>query len=91
MERSALMLRFALSVLVLVVCVTACGDRQTQDADARAELDAAFEQGFERSGAVGAIAGLWIPGGVSWVATKGLADRETGEPTARARPRSSSG
>lgn len=83
MERLLLMLRSALSLLVLTVCVAACGDRQTQDADARAELDAAFEQGFERSGAVGAIAGLWIPGGVSWVATKGLADRQTGEPMSR--------
>jgi len=77
------MLRSALSLLVLTACVAACGDRQTQDADARAELDAAFEQGFARSGAVGAIAGLWIPGGVSWVATKGLADRKTGEPMSR--------
>lgn len=83
MERLALMLRSALSLLVLTACVAACGDRQTQDADARAELDAAFEQGFARSGAVGAIAGLWIPGGVSWVATKGLADRQTGEPMSR--------
>ncbi len=83
MEKLALMLRSALSLLVLTACVAACGDRQTQDAAARAELDAAFEQGFVRSGALGAIAGLWIPGGVSWVATKGLADRHTGEAMSR--------
>jgi D-alanyl-D-alanine carboxypeptidase len=73
------------SVLALsVACLIGCGDgTHTLDPASRATLEAAFEQGFARSGAAGARVGVWIPGRGSWVASHGVADRRTGEPMRR--------
>ncbi|HEY6530815.1 MAG TPA: serine hydrolase domain-containing protein [Acidimicrobiales bacterium] len=43
-------------------------------------LEAAFTRGFETSGASGATVGVWVPGQEPYVASKGVADRESGEP-----------
>src|ERR671920_1200015 len=42
-------------------------------------LEAAFEKSFEQSGVPGAIAAVRTPEG-TWVSTRGVADRATGEP-----------
>jgi D-alanyl-D-alanine carboxypeptidase len=43
-------------------------------------LEAALDAAFARSGLPGLAVGLWVPGGASWVATRGVADRATGRP-----------
>jgi hypothetical protein len=52
----------------------------TLDAKALAALDAALDKGFAASGMPGVAVDLWIPSVGDWVATRGLADRETGRP-----------
>jgi D-alanyl-D-alanine carboxypeptidase len=46
----------------------------------RAALVAALDASFARSGAPGAIVGVWIPGEGSFVATRGFADPRTRRP-----------
>lgn len=53
------------------------------DAALRAQLDTALDEGFEASGMPGVVVGLWIPGEDEWVAARGVADVESGEPMGR--------
>ena len=62
---------------------SARGTDHPLDAASRAALEAAFEQGFARSGAAGATVGVWIPHRGNWVASKGVADRLTSAPMRR--------
>jgi D-alanyl-D-alanine carboxypeptidase len=48
------------------------------DPDARAALDKALDESFAGSGLPGAVVGVWIPGTGSWIATRGVADLESG-------------
>jgi len=75
----------ALVLAIGVATMAACsgGDSQELDDGTIAALDAALAQGFERSGAAGAIVGVWIPNRGFWVATKGVADRRSGAPMLR--------
>jgi len=49
-------------------------------ADKKAALDAALDKSFAASKAPGVIAGVWVPGEGSYVATRGFADPATREP-----------
>jgi D-alanyl-D-alanine carboxypeptidase len=44
------------------------------------DLEAALDESFAASQLPGVIVGLWIPGQGEWVAARGTADLETGEP-----------
>jgi D-alanyl-D-alanine carboxypeptidase len=63
-----------------LILVSSCGtdvaglSQETQD-----ELEAAVDEALSASGAPGAIVGVWTPQG-DWVAAKGEANIETGEP-----------
>lgn len=52
------------------------------DLEVRAALEKALGEGFAGTGLPGAAVGLWIPSKGSWVATRGVADLETGRPMA---------
>ncbi|WP_187432480.1 serine hydrolase domain-containing protein [Agromyces mariniharenae] len=82
-----------IAVLVLGGCVAApAGDGSSPstaaadaslDADVRAQLEDALDEGFAASGMPGVTVGLWIPGEDEWVATRGVSDLASNEPMDR--------
>jgi len=54
------------------------------DADVRAQLEDALDDGFAASGMPGVTVGLWVPGEAEWVATRGVSDLASNEPMDRA-------
>jgi CubicO group peptidase (beta-lactamase class C family) len=58
------------------------GDASTLsiDQDSRADLEKSLDKSFAESGLPGVTIGLWIPGKVSWIASRGVADLKTSRP-----------